>query len=80
MTNFTTSDLFLAAYLYTKGETIKELLQKGSFIEIVFDGDNTKTLSDSYYNNGVVEGRRFAEAYRSIKRRVLRMKSETSNL
>lgn len=68
--HFETDNLFLAAFLHAKGQSIAGTKPSGNKVAIVFDGTDARELHLKYINGDVVEATRFVESYVTLKKMV----------
>lgn len=66
--NFITQNLYEGAFLLARGCKLVGKESSGGKIDLLFK-NNTKTNIESlsFYNGGLVEGKKYSDSYRSLK-------------
>jgi hypothetical protein len=63
----TTQNLYEAAFLYAKGFKLTEKEDSGHKVTLFFEGDGVEDAASRYYNGGLINAKRYTDAYRTIK-------------
>ena len=67
-TNYETQNLYEAAFLLAKGNKLVGKEKNGNKTVVFFeDSEKTKVDALSYYNNGLVSGKKYSDSYRTLK-------------
>jgi hypothetical protein len=67
MSNFLTPDLYLSAFLKSRGAKLAGMLSKASRVTFEFEGQNLNELVTAFYNNGSVGVMDFTTALRALR-------------
>ena len=74
---YTTTNLFVSAYLLSRGMELVETKKIGSMTNFMFeDAKASQAMSLDYYNGGIIEARKFVEAYVSLRKMVKNRRQE----
>ena len=76
---YTTNRLEEAAFLVAKGYELKSKNIEGNFVSFTFEGNGIHETKLDYYNDGIVQARKFHEAYRDLRAIAVRTRKEREN-